>query len=276
MKGTAGDGMPQTSAEGRISTGDGQRGGPLLDGTPFGERMKNEMTLAVRDLVAGYGELNILHGVSIDVGPDEIVTIIGPNGAGKSTLLKSIFGLVRPRSGSVTFMGEDITGERPNRLVAKGLCFVPQNRNVFPRLTVEENLQLGAFILGNAPVRDRIAEVFEIFPPLKEKRRQPAGVLSGGQQQMVAIGRALMLHPKLLLLDEPTAGLSPAFARLILDKVVEINAAGVPILMIEQNAKAALAMSHRAYILTMGRNRLDGRAADLLQDPQVGQLFLGG
>lgn len=232
-------------------------------------------TLMVRDLVAGYGELNILHGVSIDVGSDEIVTIIGPNGAGKSTLLKSIFGLVRPRSGSVVFMGEDVTGERPNRLVARGLCYVPQNRNVFPRLTVEENLQLGAFIL-NKPMKDRIAGIYELFPPLKEKRRQPAGVLSGGQQQMVAIGRALMLHPKLLLLDEPTAGLSPAFARLILDKVVEINASGVPILMIEQNAKAALAMSHRAYILTMGRNRMDGRAADLLQDPEVGRLFLGG
>lgn len=232
-------------------------------------------TLLVRDLVAGYGELDILHGVSIDVGPDEIVTIIGPNGAGKSTLLKSIFGLVRPRRGSVAFMGQDVTGQRPNRLVAKGLCFVPQNRNVFPRLTVEENLQLGAFIL-NTQVRDRIEEIYDLFPPLKEKRRQPAGVLSGGQQQMVAIGRALMLHPKLLLLDEPTAGLSPAFSRLILEKVVEINAAGVPILMIEQNAKTALAMSHRAYILTMGRNRMDGRAADLLENPEVGQLFLGG
>ena len=172
-------------------------------------------------------------------------------------------------------MGQDVTGQRPNRLVAKGLCFVPQNRNVFPRLTVEENLQLGAFIL-NTQVRDRIEEIYDLFPPLKEKRRQPAGVLSGGQQQMVAIGRALMLHPKLLLLDEPTAGLSPAFSRLILEKVVEINAAGVPILMIEQNAKTALAMSHRAYILTMGRNRMDGRAADLLENPEVGQLFLGG
>ena len=232
-------------------------------------------TLLVRDLVAGYGELDILHGVSIDVGPDEIVTIIGPNGAGKSTLLKSIFGLVRPRQGSVSFMGQDVTRERPNRLVPKGMCFVPQNRNVFPRLTVEENLQLGAFIL-NTQVRDRIDEIYDLFPPLKEKRRQPAGVLSGGQQQMVAIGRALMLRPKLLLLDEPTAGLSPAFSRLILEKVVEINASGVPILMIEQNAKAALAMSHRAYILTMGRNRLDGRATDLLENPEVGQLFLGG
>jgi len=232
-------------------------------------------TLLVRDLVAGYGELDILQGVSIDVNAGEIVTIIGPNGAGKSTLLKSIFGLVRIKRGTVTFMGEDVTGERPDRLVMRGMCFVPQNRNVFPRLTVEENLEMGAFA-ARADVRDRIAAVYDLFPPLKEKRRQPAGVLSGGQQQMVAIGRALMMHPKLLLLDEPTAGLSPAFQRMILEKVVEVNATGVPILMIEQNAKAALAISHRAYVLTMGRNRLEGRAADLLLDPEVGQLFLGG
>jgi len=155
------------------------------------------------------------------------------------------------------------------------MCFVPQNRNVFPRLTVEENLEMGAFV-APSEARERMAAVYELFPPLKEKRRTPAGVLSGGQQQMVAIGRALMMDPKLLLLDEPTAGLSPAYQRLILEKVVEINAADVPILMIEQNAKAALAISHRGYVLTMGRNRLDGRAADLLSDPEVGQLFLGG
>lgn len=232
-------------------------------------------TLTVRGLVAGYGELDILHGVSIDVHPQEIVTIIGPNGAGKSTLLKSIFGLVRPKGGTVTFLGEDVTGERPDRLVTKGMCLVPQNRNVFPRMTVEENLEMGAFAV-RSDARSRIAAIYDLFPPLKEKRKQPAGVLSGGQQQMVAIGRALMMNPKLLLLDEPTAGLSPAFQRMIFEKVVEINASGVPILMIEQNAKAALAISHRAYILTMGRNRLDGRASDLLDDPEVGQLFLGG
>ncbi|MBO2521556.1 MAG: ABC transporter ATP-binding protein [Firmicutes bacterium] len=232
-------------------------------------------TLAVRDLTAGYRELDIVHGVSLHVEPGEIVTIIGPNGAGKSTLLRSIFGLVPPRRGAVTFMGEDVTGERPDRLVRKGMCFVPQNCNVFPRLTVEENLEMGAFV-APSEARERMAAVYELFPPLKEKRRTPAGVLSGGQQQMVAIGRALMMDPKLLLLDEPTAGLSPAYQRLILEKVVEINAADVPILMIEQNAKAALAISHRGYVLTMGRNRLDGRAADLLSDPEVGQLFLGG
>lgn len=233
------------------------------------------LTLEAYDIRAGYGELDILHGVSIQVAAGEIVTVIGPNGAGKSTLLKSLFGLVPPRQGKVLFLGEDVTGERPDRLVAKGISFVPQNENVFPRLTVEENLQMGAFIL-NESLRSRIDEVFELFPPLKEKRRQKAGVLSGGQQQMVAIGRALMLRPKLLLLDEPTAGLSPIFARMILEKVTEINATGVSILMIEQNARAALAMSHRGYILTMGRNRLDGTAHELLNNEEVGELFLGG
>lgn len=233
------------------------------------------LTLEAYDIRAGYGELDILHGVSIQVAAGEIVTVIGPNGAGKSTLLRSLFGLVPPRQGKVLFLGEDVTGERPDRLVAKGISFVPQNENVFPRLTVEENLQMGAFIL-NESLRSRIDEVFELFPPLKEKRRQKAGVLSGGQQQMVAIGRALMLRPKLLLLDEPTAGLSPIFARMILEKVTEINATGVSILMIEQNARAALAMSHRGYILTMGRNRLDGTAHELLNNEEVGELFLGG
>lgn len=232
-------------------------------------------TLSVERLVAGYGELDILHGVSIEVGSDEIVTVIGPNGAGKSTLMKSIFGLVRPKGGRIVFLGEDVTGERPPRLVARGLCYVPQNENVFPSLTVEENLQMGAYIRSGDLAGD-IERIFNLFPPLLEKRKVRAGVLSGGQQQMVAIGRALMLEPKLLLLDEPTAGLSPLFAKMILEKVREINESGVPILMIEQNARAALAMSHRAYVLTTGQNRLDGKASELLADQEVGALFLGG
>lgn len=233
------------------------------------------LALSVRDLVAGYGELDILQEVSVHVGRQEIVTIIGPNGAGKSTLLRTIFGLIRPKRGSVIFFGEDVTGERPERLAAKGMAFVPQSRNVFPRLTVEENLEMGAYA-RRADARTRIAQVYELFPALKEKRRRPAGVLSGGEQQMVAIGRALIMEPRLLLLDEPTAGLSPAAQRMILQKVAEINLSGVPILMIEQNAKAALAVSHRAYVLTMGQNRLDGPAEKLLADPGVGKLFLGG
>lgn len=232
-------------------------------------------TCEVKNLRAGYGELDILHDVSIQVFPAEIVTVIGPNGAGKSTLMKAIFGLVKPKDGQVILLGEDVTGERPDRLVRRGICFVPQNENVFPRLTVAENLQMGAFIRTD-DIRPELEHVYEIFPPLWEKRNIRAGVLSGGQQQMVAIGRALMLKPKLLLLDEPTAGLSPLFAKMILEKVQEINAAGVPILMIEQNARAALAMSHRGYILTMGQNRLEGPAGDLLANREVGELFLGG
>ncbi len=232
-------------------------------------------TLEVENIHAGYGELNILHGVSLFVDEGEIVTVIGPNGAGKSTLMKCLFGLVRPSSGAIRFLGEEITGERPERLVRKGICYVPQNENVFPRLTVEENLEMGAFI-RKGDLRESIEQVFRIFPTLKEKRRLRAGVLSGGEQQMVAIGRALMLQPKLLLLDEPTAGLSPLNARLILEKVREINREGVSILMIEQNAKAALMMSDRGYILTMGRNRMEAPARDLLDNQEVAELFLGG
>lgn len=231
--------------------------------------------LEVESIHAGYGELQILHGVSLRVGRGEIVTVIGPNGAGKSTLMKCLFGLVRPTSGRILFLGEEITGEKPERLVRRGVCYVPQNENVFPRLTVEENLEMGAFI-RKGELKDAIERVYHIFPPLKERRHARAGVLSGGQQQMVAIGRALMLQPQLLLLDEPTAGLSPLYARMILEKVREINADGVAILMIEQNAKAALAMSHRGYVLTMGRNRMESSAEELLQNEEVAALFLGG
>ena len=231
--------------------------------------------LEVESIHAGYGELDILHGVSLFVEEGEIVTVIGPNGAGKSTLMKCLFGLVRPRSGSVRFLGEEVAGERPERLVRKGICYVPQSENVFPSLTVEENLEMGAFI-RKGDLRESIEQVYRIFPPLKEKRRLRAGVLSGGEQQMIAIGRALMLQPKLLLLDEPTAGLSPLYARLILEKVREINREGVSILMIEQNAKAALMMSDRGYVLTMGRNRMEAPARDLLENKEVAGLFLGG
>lgn len=240
-----------------------------------GTRHGASATLEVDGLTAGYGELNILHGVSLEVYPDEIVTVIGPNGAGKSTLMKSIFGLVRPKSGTIRLLGRDITGQKPHHLVELGMFYVPQNRNVFPRLTVEENLQMGAFIHKGA-LRERIEQVYQLFPPIANKRRQPAGVLSGGEQQMVAIGRALVLTPKLLLLDEPTAGLSPAYAALIFEKVQEIRRMGIPFLMIEQNARAALQISDRAYILATGRNRLEGRAADLLKNQEVGELFLGG
>lgn len=231
--------------------------------------------LSVTDLHAGYGELAILHGVSITVAAGEIVTLIGPNGAGKSTLMKAIFGLIRPSEGRVYFDGDDVTGERPHLLVRRGMSYVPQNENIFPRLTVKENLEMGAFA-GRRRLDEAFARVYELFPPLWEKRNERAGVLSGGQQQMLAIGRALMLAPRLLLLDEPTAGLAPRYAQMILAKAREINAAGVGILMVEQNARAALAISDRAYVLAMGQNRVDGAAGALLTDPEVAQLFLGG
>ncbi|HLT57661.1 MAG: ABC transporter ATP-binding protein [Limnochordales bacterium] len=231
--------------------------------------------LEVSGLRAGYAEVDILHGVQLAVQEGEIVCVVGPNGAGKSTLMKTIFGLVPVRDGRIVFQGEDITGLGPAQIVRRGMCYVPQSHNVFPSLTVEENLEMGAFI-RTGDFRDKMEEMFELFPILKERRRQKAGTMSGGQQQMVAMARALMLDPKLLLLDEPTAGLSPKFAELVLEKVVEINQRGVSVLMIEQNARAGLAISHRGYVLTMGRNRIDDTGQALLENEEVGRLFLGG
>mgnify|MGYP001447461685 FL=1 len=231
--------------------------------------------LEVSGLRAGYAEVDILHGVQLTVQAGEIVCVVGPNGAGKSTLMKAIFGLVPVREGRIVFQGEDITGLGPAQIVRRGMCYVPQNNNVFPSLTVEENLEMGAFI-RRGDFRQKMEEMFALFPILKERRRQKVGTMSGGQQQMVAMARALMLDPQLLLLDEPTAGLSPKFAELVLEKVGEINQRGVSVLMIEQNARAGLAISHRGYVLTMGRNRLDDTGQNLLANQEVGRLFLGG
>lgn len=229
--------------------------------------------LAVQQAVGGYGDSDILNGVDLTVEPGEIAVIIGPNGAGKSTAMKAIAGLVRVRSGTITFDGAAIANEAPERIVRRGLSYVPQERNVFPNLSVAENLELGGFIRRDAAALPR---VYELFPPLKEKRRQPAGSLSGGQRQMVAIGRALMLEPRLLMLDEPTAGLSPKFMDLIFDKILAINRAGTAVLMVEQNARHALAIAHRGYVLQMGRNRFTDTGPALLANPEVVQMFLGG
>jgi len=223
----------------------------------------------------GYGGTDILNGVSLAVDASEIVVIIGPNGAGKSTAMKALFGLVNVREGSVRFDGEDITRVVPDRIVGRGMCYVPQEYNVFPSLTVHENLEMGAFIRRD-DYREQFTRVYDLFPPLKEKRNQPAGNLSGGQRQMVAIGRALMLDPRLLLLDEPTAGLSPKFIDLIFERVQEINNQGVGILMVEQNARQALSMANRGYILVLGANRHEGSGRDLLADREVAEMFLGG
>ncbi|NOZ69531.1 MAG: ABC transporter ATP-binding protein [Deferribacteres bacterium] len=231
--------------------------------------------LEVQNIVAGYGRVNILHGVSISVGGTEIVTVIGPNGAGKSTLLRSVFGLITPREGRIIFNGEDITGSNPSALVAKGLAYVPQDKNVFPSLSIQENLEMGAFILKGG-CRSRMEVIYELFPWMRDKRHVKAGDLSGGQQQMVALGRALMLEPRLLLLDEPSAGLAPNMVSEILEKVKQINSAGVAVLMIEQNARKALAISGRGYVLAMGRNEFEGTGSEMLNNPEIGRLYLGG
>ncbi len=231
--------------------------------------------LQVTDVHGGYGGADILNGVSLAVDADEIGVIVGPNGAGKSTMLKAVFGLLRVSDGSVSFAGRPITNLPPERLVRSGLSYVPQEFNVFPTLSVDENLEMGAYTRRD-DFRPQIDEVYGFFPPLRDKRRQPAGELSGGQRQMVAIGRALMTGPKLLLLDEPTAGLSPLYMDEIFERILAINAAGVGILMVEQNARQALAIAHRGFVLATGRNRFTGTGAELLADPEVAKSFLGG
>ncbi len=231
--------------------------------------------LALRDIVAGYGDAPVLHGVSLDLAEGEIVTVIGPNGAGKSTAMKAVFGLAQLHGGQVLLRGRDIARLPAERIVALGVAMAPQTDNVFPNLSVEENLEMGAFLV-RGPLGRRFERIWRLFPQLRERRRQAAGLLSGGQRQMVAIGRALMPEPEVLLLDEPTAGLSPAYAEEIFRLVQRINAAGTPVLMVEQNARRALAVSHRGYVLVDGRNRHEGPSADLLQDPETARMFLGG
>ena len=232
--------------------------------------------LETRGLVAGYvPDVDILHGVDLTVRHGEIVTIVGPNGAGKSTLIRAVIGLLKPRAGAILHRGEEIAGTKPHRVVARGIGYVAQRENVFATLSVEENLELGASALG-VDAKPRLPQILELFPRLRERRRQRAGTLSGGERQMLAMARALVAEPDLLLLDEPSAGLSPLFMAAIFDKIREINDAGVPILMVEQNARRALAMSHRGYVLDLGRNRFEGRGADLLHDPKVIDLYLGG
>jgi len=231
--------------------------------------------IEVKNVVAGYGGAPILNGVNVAIEQSDIGVIVGPNGAGKSTTLKAIFGLLKVTGGSIAFEGEEITNSLPDRLVPKGLSFVPQEKNVFTSMSVEENLEMGAFIRRD-DISGTLEEVYSMFPVLKEKRRQPAGELSGGQRQMVAMGRALMSRPKLLMLDEPSAGLSPRYVLEIFEKIVSVNKAGVGILMVEQNARQALAFATRGFVLAQGQNRFTGTGADLIADPEVAKSFLGG
>ncbi len=231
--------------------------------------------LKAENITAGYTELDILQDVHLKVEPNQIVSIIGPNGAGKSTLLKSIFGILKPREGHIFLKSEEITGLKPNKVARKGISYVPQVSNVFPSLTIQENMEMGAFIRTD-DFSKRIDEVYDLFPTLREKRRQKAGQLSGGQRQMVAMGRALMLDPLLLLLDEPSAGLAPLLVSTIFEKIVEINQTGVAMAIVEQNAKEALKMADYGYVLAMGRNVLDDTGEALLDNEEVGRLYLGG
>jgi branched-chain amino acid transport system ATP-binding protein/neutral amino acid transport system ATP-binding protein len=232
--------------------------------------------LVAHDIVAGYSAADmILKGVSLEVRPGEIVSVIGPNGAGKSTFFKVIVGLLTASKGTVAFDGTDINGADPRAIAARGIAFVPQEANIFPSMSVAENLEMGGF-MEPAKVRDRMAAIYDQFPELVEKRRRPARTLSGGQRQILAMATALMVEPKLLLLDEPSAGLAPAAADRLFQTILAINRKRVSIAMVEQNALEALSISDRAYILVDGRNMRDGKATTLAEDPDVRRLFLGG
>lgn len=227
------------------------------------------------NVVAGYGGAPILNGINLEIFATDIGVIVGPNGAGKSTALKSIFGLLQVTGGAIRFDGSDIANQLPDALVPRGLSFVPQEQNVFTSMTVHENLEMGGFIRDD-DLSGTLSEIYDMFPDLKAKRHQNAGELSGGQRQMVAMGRALMSKPKLLLLDEPSAGLSPLYMMEIFETVVRINTAGVGILMVEQNARQALAFASKGFVLASGQNRFTGTGQELLDDPEVAKSFLGG
>ena len=231
--------------------------------------------LAGEGMTGGYGGADIIRDCTIEAQQGEVAVIVGPNGAGKSTAMKAIFGMVMLREGAVVLDGEDITRLSPQERVRKGMGFVPQERNVFTTMTVQENLEMGAYIRDDG-VADTMARVFDLFPILKERRRQPAGELSGGQRQQVAIGRALMTEPRVLMLDEPTAGVSPVVMDDLFDRILEIRATGIAILMVEQNAAQALTIADRGYVLVTGQNRHTDTGEALLADPEVRRSFLGG
>ena len=237
--------------------------------------MESSIVLHAQELVAGYvPEVNILNGCDLEVRAGEFVGIIGPNGAGKSTLLKAILGMCTIRSGSISLNGQDITGRKAHELVPLGVGYVPQTKNVFPSLTVKENLEMGCFLKPSV-FKERFAYVAEMFPKLADRAAQRAGALSGGERQMVAMGRALMLEPKVLLLDEPSAGLSPALQDEVFVQCRTINTSGVAILMVEQNARRCLQVVNRGYVLDQGRNAYTGTGRELLGDPNVIELYLG-
>jgi branched-chain amino acid transport system ATP-binding protein len=231
--------------------------------------------LSAENMTGGYGGADILHDCEIKAEKGEITVIVGPNGAGKSTAMKAVFGMLNLRLGRVLLDGEDITGLTPQARVAQGMAFVPQTNNVFPSMSVEENLEMGAF-LRDDDIFETIEQIYDLFPILKEKRLQPAGELSGGQRQQVAVGRALMTQPKLLMLDEPTAGVSPIVMDELFDRIIEVAKTGISILMVEQNARQALNIADKGYVLVQGANRFTDTGEALLANPDVRRSFLGG
>ncbi|MGB3278816.1 MAG: ABC transporter ATP-binding protein [Pseudorhodobacter sp.] len=235
----------------------------------------SEPFLIGEEMTGGYGAADILHGCTIAVDRGEIAVIVGPNGAGKSTAMKAVFGMLKLRAGHVKLQGEDITALSPQDRVAKGMAFVPQTSNIFTSMTVQENLEMGAF-LRRDDIVGTMAQVYDLFPILKEKRHQAAGELSGGQRQQVAVGRALMTQPKVLMLDEPTAGVSPIVMDELFDRIIEVARSGISILMVEQNARQALEIAHKGYVLVQGANRFTDTGQALMQDPEVRRSFLGG
>ena len=235
----------------------------------------SEAVLVVADVHAGYDDALVLRGVTLRAAADEIVSIIGPNGAGKSTLLKAVAGIVRPTAGKIVFKGEDVTGIRPDRLARKGMGFVPQLDNVFPSLTIAENVHVGSHVLARGERRGAVAAVMELFPLLRDRSSQRAGTLSGGQRKLVGLARALVGRPSLLLLDEPSAGLSPQAVEIVFEELLAIRERGIGVVMVEQNARRALAISDRGYVLDVGRNAHEGTGQALLSDPKVSDLYLG-
>ena len=236
--------------------------------------MSNTKALDIVNLHAGYGETEILKGINLSVEHSEIVAIIGPNGAGKSTVVKSVLGLLNIISGNISLNGNNIVGIAPDKAIKSGISYVPQTHNIFPNLTITENLEMGAWTKSKG-IPERIQEMFELFPDLKVKRNKVAGSLSGGQRQMVAMAKALMVDSKIMLLDEPTAGLLPKFQSEIFRTIKRINNNGVPILLVEQNAKQALETADRGYVLVDGSNKVEGKGQDLINDRNVARMFLG-
>ena len=231
--------------------------------------------LEVQDVYAGYiKDLDILQGINFWIAPGELVAVIGPNGAGKSTLAKAIFGLLSPRKGKIIFKDKNISGLKSDKIVKLGMCYVPQLTNVFASLSVDENLEMGAFIRSGS-LKSLKDTIYTMFPRLSSRRRQKAGTLSGGERQMLAMGKALMLEPDLLLLDEPSAALSPILVNSVFEQIKAINQTGTAIVLVEQNAKKALAMADRGYVLENGKDRFEGTGTELLNDPKVGELYLG-